>query len=255
MSIDALIDHGSHLVLISDELVNSLQLKRRKLHEPLSVEMAMAEGGKKDVVELCQWVKLRLYDESGVWTLKTVRAVIAPSLCAPVILDLPFLTHNNIVINHAARTAIDKNSGFDLLNPPPPAAPKKPKQTLKEFSLQLKADRALMISELKMVCAECRCKLRNHFEQVKPIDTVAALRQRIEALTTQEQLNRLGDAVKTKYADVFSPIRHLDELPTDVYCRIKLKDPLKTIANRSYSTPQKYKEAWATLIQQHLDAG
>ena len=24
---------------------------------------------------------------------------------------------------------------------------------------------------------------------------------------------------------------------------------------RSYSTPQKYKEAWATLIQQHLDAG
>jgi hypothetical protein len=79
MLIDALIDHGSHLVLISNELVNSLQLKRQKLHEPLSVEMAMAEGGKKDVVELRQWVKLRLYDESGVWTSKTVRAVIAPS--------------------------------------------------------------------------------------------------------------------------------------------------------------------------------
>ena len=26
-------------------------------------------------------------------------------------------------------------------------------------------------------------------------------------------------------------------------------------ATRSYSTPRKYKKAWATLIQQHLDAG
>src|ERR1700735_1675689 len=29
----------------------------------------------------------------------------------------------------------------------------------------------------------------------------------------------------------------------------------KTVQTHSYSTPRKYKEAWAILIQQHLDAG
>src|SRR3984885_10361784 len=29
----------------------------------------------------------------------------------------------------------------------------------------------------------------------------------------------------------------------------------KTVQTRSYSTPRKYKEAWSTLIQQHLDTG
>ena len=37
--------------------------------------------------------------------------------------------------------------------------------------------------------------------------------------------------------------------------RITLKDANKTIANRSYPCPRKYKEAFQTLIQQHLDAG
>ena len=37
--------------------------------------------------------------------------------------------------------------------------------------------------------------------------------------------------------------------------RIKLKDAAKTITTQSYSPPQKYKEAWAPLIQEHLDAG
>jgi hypothetical protein len=61
--------------------------------------------------------------------------------------------------------------------------------------------------------------------------------------------------MKTKYSDVFDTIPHLDKLPIDIYCRIKLKDPHKTHAICSYSTPSKYKEAWAELIQQHLDAG
>jgi hypothetical protein len=65
----------------------------------------------------------------------------------------------------------------------------------------------------------------------------------------------LAIPIKVDYADVFAPIPHIDELPTDVYCRIQLKDAYKTISTRTYSTPRKYKDAWATLIQQHLDAG
>src|ERR1700683_5537270 len=111
----------------------------------------MPEEGKKRVTELNEWVKLSLYDVSGQWTSKTVRAVIVPSLCAPVTLGLLFVMHNSIVIDHADRTVIDKVSGFDLLHPPPPPMPKLAKQTLKQFFLQLKADHTLMLAELKMV--------------------------------------------------------------------------------------------------------
>jgi hypothetical protein len=184
-----------------------------------------------------------------------VRAVIAPNLVAPVILGLPFLSHNSIVVDHAARTVIDKSQNFDLMNPtvrPPPPAPKR---KLRDIFNKIKDDRTLMVAELKMVCAERKNLMRNKVEPVRPFDVIAAVRIRVETLAAQEQLDRMSDAVKTKYSKVFNPIPHVDELPTDVYCRIKLKDVNKTFTTRSYSSPRKYKEAWATLIQQHLDAG
>jgi len=171
----ALIDHGSHVVLISDEFANSLFLKHHKLFEPMSVELAMPAEGPKRIVCLSEWVKLKLYDPSGMWQSKTVRAIIAPSLCVPVILGGPFLTHNNIVIVHMARTAIDKLSGFDLLNLKPLSLPPQPKKKLKEFFRDLQSDHKFMLAELDMVCAERKCKLKNMFERVKPIDVVAAV--------------------------------------------------------------------------------
>jgi hypothetical protein len=65
----------------------------------------------------------------------------------------------------------------------------------------------------------------------------------------------MSEAVKTKYSKVFNLIPHVDELPTDVYCHIKLKDASKTILMWTYTLPWKYKAAWAELIQQHLNAG
>ena len=61
--------------------------------------------------------------------------------------------------------------------------------------------------------------------------------------------------IKIEFKDVFSEIPHIDDLPSDVYCRIKLKDASRSIHTRTYSTPRKYREAWAILIKQHLDAG
>jgi hypothetical protein len=137
--------------------------------------------------------------------------------------------------------------------PPPSLLPRKKK--LKEFFCDLQEDRKLMIAELKMVCAERKCTLKHQFKIPKPVDLVAAVRLCIKTLTRQEQLDCLSNAVKKKHKDIFEPIPHLDELPTDVYCQIKLKDASKTFVTHSYSTPRKYKDAWATLIQQHLDTG
>ena len=103
-----------------------------------------------------------------------------------------------------------------------------------------------MVAKLKMVCAECCILLCGKFEVPKDVDLIVAVHTWIETLNTQEQLDCLSNTVKTKYVDVFSPIPHIDDLPTDVYCRIQLKDATKTFATRSYSTPHKYKKAWAT---------
>ena len=85
---DCLIDDGSDLVLIRDLLVRDLSLRRHKLPKPIETEVAMREGDRKSVLFLYEFVKLRLYDASGEYSAKSVRAVIAPNLVAPVILGL-----------------------------------------------------------------------------------------------------------------------------------------------------------------------
>jgi hypothetical protein len=125
---DCLIDNGSSLVLIRNSLVNDLYLRRHKLPEPIETKLAMREGEKKIIVPLYKYVKLCLSDSSGEYSAKSVRAIIAPNLISPVILGLPFLTHNSIVVDHASQTVIDKVRSFDLMNPtvrPPPPLPKK----------------------------------------------------------------------------------------------------------------------------------
>jgi len=114
----------------------SLTREGRRQFDPVKIDtgelietvVAMQEGDQKSVLFLYEFVKLRLYDASGEYSAKSVRAVIAPNLVAPVILGLPFLSHNSIVINHATRTVIDKFQCFDLMHPtvrPPPPVPKK----------------------------------------------------------------------------------------------------------------------------------
>jgi hypothetical protein len=123
-----------------------------------------------------------------------------------------------------------KNTGFDLLHPTAPAAPLAPKTKLKDFFRQLK-------------------------EEVRPPDIVGAIRQHIKCIMAMEKLKALGKDIMTEFKEVFELIPHINKLPTEVYCRIKLKDTSKLVQTHSYSTPRKYKEAWATLIKQHLDAG
>ena len=62
VTLQALIDHGADTVFINDRFASELALKRRKLLQPMSVEMAMPGDGHKQVVHMSQWVKLQLYD-------------------------------------------------------------------------------------------------------------------------------------------------------------------------------------------------
>ena len=80
--LNALIDHGADTIFISEQFALSLDLKRQKLFETMSVEMAMPNKGEKQIVNMSEWVKLSLYDLSGGWASKSICAVVAPSLCA-----------------------------------------------------------------------------------------------------------------------------------------------------------------------------
>jgi hypothetical protein len=85
---------------------------------------------------------------------------------------------------------------------------------------------------------------------------IAVIRERVEVLAAQQRLKDLGTEIVKEFSDIFQPIvPPVHKLPDDVLCHITLKDASKLITTRTYSTPRKYRDGWATLIQQHLDNG
>lgn len=87
------------------------------------------------------------------------------------------------------------------------------------------------------------------------VDVVVAIHTRIEVLVAKEELQKLSTAMVEEFKDVFKPLPHVNELPSEVYCRIKVKDESLSMAMCTYSSPRKWRESWSTLIQEHLDAG
>ncbi|KAF5340539.1 hypothetical protein D9758_015829 [Tetrapyrgos nigripes] len=115
--VSLLLDSGSHIVLIRDDLVVSLGLRRFRLPRPELIGIATTDSSSPSrTIALHEFVKLRITDHSNTWTSHTVQAIVAPSLCSPMILGLPFLSHNNLSINCADRTCVDSSTGIDILD-------------------------------------------------------------------------------------------------------------------------------------------
>ncbi|KAG1857406.1 hypothetical protein F4604DRAFT_1589940, partial [Suillus subluteus] len=211
--VDALIDHGSHLVLIDENVVNKLGLRKRKLYKKIEANSAFMDNSSSPF-SFSEYVLLSPSSLNHDWTSRMIRAIIAPNLAVPLLLGGPFLSHNCLVIDHDSRTCIIKDSNYDLLNPPE----QKPRVKVKNTS-----------SETPNVVGLLR----------RRIDTLAF----IEA--NKEHLERLDKEMRRKYEDRFpDDIPHIDQLPTDIVHRITLKDPNKIIQCRHYNTPRKYREAW-----------
>ncbi|KIJ05142.1 hypothetical protein PAXINDRAFT_53754, partial [Paxillus involutus ATCC 200175] len=208
LTIDALIDHGSPVVLIDQQLVNRLGLRIRDLKKPLPVSVAMS-GKKKQEFSLSQYVKLSCTSLDLRYRSRTVRAVIAPNLCSPLLLGGPFLEHNKIVIDHELRTCIAKDQNYDLLNPSP-VTQQKPRALCEDLP--------------------------------KLYDFKKALEEKQHIL---EDFSKRNDAVKGEFSDRFpDDIPHNDSLPSDILFRVQPKDAEKIIQSRSYDCPKKYRDAW-----------
>ena len=117
LKFNAMLDNGAHVLLIHPDTVSELQLECFKLKKPKKVSIAISNK-KKETMTLVDYVKFSMTFLDNAWTSKPIFAIIAPGLCLPSILGLPFLVKNNIIIDHADRTAVDKVSSYDLLNPP-----------------------------------------------------------------------------------------------------------------------------------------
>ncbi|KAF5368803.1 hypothetical protein D9757_012287 [Collybiopsis confluens] len=116
LPLTVMIDDGCPFVLIRADVVTRLGLKRKRLRNPQQMSLAMSSGV-DEVFSAYEYYSFPISDYTSAWTSRHVRALIVPSLCDPILLGLPFLSHNNLVADYGARTLIHKPSGFDLLNP------------------------------------------------------------------------------------------------------------------------------------------
>jgi hypothetical protein len=62
VSVQTLIDHSSHIVLIRKDTVQNLSLPCHCLPKPEKIKLAMSAGSDKQEIELKGWVKLQLHD-------------------------------------------------------------------------------------------------------------------------------------------------------------------------------------------------
>ncbi|KAJ7056476.1 hypothetical protein C8F01DRAFT_1257743 [Mycena amicta] len=158
-----LIDNGSFLVLIDEDLVEHVGLQKHRLHEPIPFNSAFTTADTSPSSPPCatEYVKLHLFSHDHTYSTKPVRAHIVPNLCAPILLGLPFLWHHHITIDHYRRTVIDEIKNYDLVNPVTPPQKPKPKKKLKhseEFKL-IQKQRKLLAEELHTACDAQRERL------------------------------------------------------------------------------------------------
>jgi hypothetical protein len=89
---DALIDNGSHTVLIRLDYATQLSLPRSPLKQPQQVKLAMAQDGQRVKIELTESVILSLFDPVSSWSAKPIKAIVCDGLCSPVMLRHHYLT-------------------------------------------------------------------------------------------------------------------------------------------------------------------
>ena len=214
----ALIDSGAHMVLIRPDLVKRLNLRSHPLATPERVDVAL--GSANHIEHLTHFVIILPSSLDSHFTSQPLQAIIAPGLCMPIILGLPFLCSNRILCNYAERTCLvsTMTPPYNLMSPVP-----KPVRT-PELSAPLP-------------------------------DILASLKDCITSLSFEKELESHEAKLRKRFARIFEPSPHVNELPKEPVARIQLKDPNHVIKSRNYPCPRKWKDSWHMLLQQHLDAG
>jgi hypothetical protein len=174
-TVDSMLDCGAHVMLISKALVCLLGLRRFRLHKPLPISVALNNTTSSDS-HLYEYVKITPFSPDSAYVSRTIKAVVMPNLCVPLLLGLPFLAVNHIVADFVARTAVDKRGNFDLLNPPLVVKPKKFIEPAMSIA-NVKDEKKLVLEELVLVCKEHLKSRKGVPEFVKPLDIAAMVKE------------------------------------------------------------------------------
>ena len=139
LPVSAMLDIGCPSVVISSALVDKLGLRRY----PLPPEEDNLSSLSESPLSCKEYVKMELSSGNGSWKSSTFRTKVNTGLPVSLILGMPFLSSQQIVIDSNSRTAKDKRTGYDLLNPkiptrkwapervvPPPTPPKARRQPI-----------------------------------------------------------------------------------------------------------------------------
>lgn len=119
------------------------------------------------------------------WTSRTIKAVITPMLCLPLLLGLPFLSINQIIADFEHHTVIDKNTNYNLLKPPVAkrrALLSKPRTS----TIEVKKMKKLVLKELVDMCKQWLGEGKEIPQEVKPVNVATLIKDRIDILTFRQ---------------------------------------------------------------------
>jgi hypothetical protein len=265
-SFDCLLDNSAHFVLISRNVVKNCKLQIRKLKTPKPITQAITLYTKQQIL-LTDYVHLDLSSLNGAWTLHTVHAVISDDLCYPILLGQPFLKHNKLVIDHDLRSAVDKNTGFDILNndpyqdsvlchdKPSIGQPQASCLTCQDIYDEHRDRLENASIHFLSLCPKTQCTAQFTDVTTQTINVIGALKDTIVNLEVRQHCNLKEEELKDNYHDVFHQIPHANFLPDTVTCQICLKDEYKKVEKCQYSCPRAYCDTFQQLINDRLKSG
>ena len=166
----ALIDGGAHMVLICPDIATRLALPTFPLSDPEQVNVAMESPNQ--IKKLTHYVILEPSSLDNLFLSHPLHAVIAPGLCMPIILGLPFLTVNKIVCNYAARQcmATGHNPPYNLLAKTTKSMPLSTNTNMPDILAALK-ERIITLSFEEELAAR-EAELRARFARTVCVKTV-----------------------------------------------------------------------------------
>lgn len=116
--VKGLVDGGSSVVLIKEDLARRLKLPILQASEPFTCQAAFSANNTS--LSLSSFIKIRPESIDGQFSSHTLRTFVSPTLVTDLILRLPFLTLNSLIINHGSNSCIvrlDNATSYDLLHP------------------------------------------------------------------------------------------------------------------------------------------
>jgi hypothetical protein len=125
---------------------------------------------------LHEYVKIAPFALDSSYVSCTIKAIVTPKLCVPLLLGLLFLYANHIIADFFSCTAIDQTCGYDLLNPPIRITKKKlidPVISCRE----VKKIKRTMLEELVSVCQDHLKMGKGVPEYVAPLNVAALIKE------------------------------------------------------------------------------